>query len=211
MHALWAVIGAGASDRTFHSPCSAIDDPDVPRLGRPGGGQHGTSRRRRFASRIVLPGDGYQSPTSSSRWRSPRGRSRASTPIPLLIEVLSNCGDDRLIPHIVWQNLHPLLEDPRRPCSSPSEIVVQPESHGDQLIEMVPRVVDRLLGSNPSQAELAARSSLAGSVRLPIPSLYVAEAHRRVAGGLRRQDAIHGEIKAADADRVRGRSQTDGQ
>ncbi len=29
----------------------------------------------------------------------------------LWLGVLSQCGDDRLIPHIVWQNLHPLLED----------------------------------------------------------------------------------------------------
>src|SRR5262249_4958590 len=29
----------------------------------------------------------------------------------LLVEVLAGCGDDKLIPGIVWQNLHPLLED----------------------------------------------------------------------------------------------------
>ncbi len=32
-------------------------------------------------------------------------------PMPILLEVLSQCGDDVLIPHIVWQNLHPLLEE----------------------------------------------------------------------------------------------------
>jgi hypothetical protein len=31
-------------------------------------------------------------------------------PLPLLVKVLANAGEDRLIPHIVWQNLHPLLE-----------------------------------------------------------------------------------------------------
>lgn len=31
-------------------------------------------------------------------------------PLPVLLEVLTHCGDDPLIPHIVWQNLHPLLE-----------------------------------------------------------------------------------------------------
>lgn len=30
--------------------------------------------------------------------------------IPLLVQILANSGDDKLIPHIVWQNLHPLLE-----------------------------------------------------------------------------------------------------
>jgi putative heme-binding domain-containing protein len=27
-----------------------------------------------------------------------------------LVDILAKCGDDKLIPHIVWQNLHPLLE-----------------------------------------------------------------------------------------------------
>ncbi len=31
--------------------------------------------------------------------------------MPLLLRVLAHCGDDKLIPAIVWQNLHPLLED----------------------------------------------------------------------------------------------------
>ena len=30
--------------------------------------------------------------------------------IPLLVKTLARAGDDELIPHIVWQNLHPLLE-----------------------------------------------------------------------------------------------------
>ena len=29
----------------------------------------------------------------------------------LLLAVLGQCGEDRVIPGIVWQNLHPLLED----------------------------------------------------------------------------------------------------
>ena len=30
--------------------------------------------------------------------------------MPILFNVLTHCGDDKLIPHIVWPNLHPLLE-----------------------------------------------------------------------------------------------------
>ena len=29
----------------------------------------------------------------------------------ILVHRLAHCGDDPLIPHIVWQNLYPLLED----------------------------------------------------------------------------------------------------
>ena len=31
-------------------------------------------------------------------------------PFPVWLEILSRHGDDPLIPHIVWQNLHPMLE-----------------------------------------------------------------------------------------------------
>ncbi|MES2790663.1 MAG: PVC-type heme-binding CxxCH protein [Planctomycetota bacterium] len=34
-----------------------------------------------------------------------------ANPAGLLLDVLANCGDDPLIPQIVWQNLHPFLED----------------------------------------------------------------------------------------------------
>ena len=40
-------------------------------------------------------------------------------PLPLLVEVLANAGDDKLIPHIVWQNLHPLLGNAVGRSSSP--------------------------------------------------------------------------------------------
>jgi hypothetical protein len=30
--------------------------------------------------------------------------------LPVLVDVLTHCGHDKLIPAIVWPNLHPLLE-----------------------------------------------------------------------------------------------------
>ena len=30
--------------------------------------------------------------------------------LPVLVDVLAHCGHDKLIPAIVWPNLHPLLE-----------------------------------------------------------------------------------------------------
>ena len=57
-----------------------------------------------------------RAPTSSSRSRSPRGRSRGSSPSACLTEVASRtAATTRSIPHIVWQNLHPLLDSKTRP------------------------------------------------------------------------------------------------
>src|SRR5262249_46968979 len=55
----------------------------------------------------------------------------------------ANSADDKLIPHIVWQNLHPLLED------RGGELVkiVDKAGTSPNLAKMLHRAVDRLLGA----------------------------------------------------------------
>ncbi|MDB5387676.1 MAG: putative rane-bound dehydrogenase, partial [Planctomycetaceae bacterium] len=67
-----------------------------------------------------------------------------SNQIGLLLSVLAKCGDDKLIPHIVWQNLHPLLE-------LDASILVQ--QIAERKLEertnfglIIPRAVERMLG-----------------------------------------------------------------
>lgn len=64
-------------------------------------------------------------------------------PIPVLIEVLNNCGNDKLIPHIVWQNLHPLLETRGDEFLQRVE-KLDPEKSAN-VLNLMPRVVDRML------------------------------------------------------------------
>ena len=59
-----------------------------------------------------------RAPTSGSRSRSRRGSSTGSTRSPSCSTCWLTSGDDPLIPQIVWQNLHPLLEDRARSSSS---------------------------------------------------------------------------------------------
>ncbi|HEX8202950.1 MAG TPA: PVC-type heme-binding CxxCH protein [Isosphaeraceae bacterium] len=63
-------------------------------------------------------------------------------PIPVLVEVLAHGGPDRLIPRIVWQNLHPLLED------RADEFLAQAErpDRREAVAPLMPRVVERILG-----------------------------------------------------------------
>jgi hypothetical protein len=64
-------------------------------------------------------------------------------PLPVLLETLVSCGDDRLIPHIVWQNLHPLLET-RGPEFL--RLVKQYDLKASpNLAKLMPRVTERLL------------------------------------------------------------------
>jgi putative heme-binding domain-containing protein len=64
--------------------------------------------------------------------------------IPTLLDVLNHSGDDKLIPHIVWQNLHPLLEDH---ADEFVKILLKTDlGKSPALAALMPRVVERILG-----------------------------------------------------------------
>jgi glucose/arabinose dehydrogenase len=63
--------------------------------------------------------------------------------MPLLIKVLATCGNDKLIPNIVWQNLHPMLEkDGDRFMKLAKEYDLKKTPN---LAKLMPRVTERLL------------------------------------------------------------------
>ncbi len=66
-------------------------------------------------------------------------------PLPVLLDVLTHCGDDKLIPHIVWQNLHPLLEKDGERFLTLAAKVDLAKSPG--LAKVLPRAIDRILGN----------------------------------------------------------------
>jgi len=66
-------------------------------------------------------------------------------PLPLLVSVLANAGDDKLIPHIVWQNLHPLLET--RSDDFLAEVKKYDLKETPTLAKIMPRVTERILAS----------------------------------------------------------------
>jgi putative membrane-bound dehydrogenase-like protein len=80
-------------------------------------------------------------------------------PLPLLLKVLANCGDDKLIPHIVWQNLHPLLEE------NPAPFLVAAKQPGflrsPHAAEFLPRAAERIIGRKKFEA-----SAVAGLVEI---------------------------------------------
>ncbi len=73
-------------------------------------------------------------------------------PIPTLLAVLNNCGDDKLIPQIVWQNLHPLLED--HADAFVKRLEKTELAKAPNLAKLMPRVVERVLGRKQLDATL---------------------------------------------------------
>ncbi len=69
-----------------------------------------------------------------------------------LLAVLNRCGEDKLIPHIVWQNLHPLLEDQ---SDAFLRIVERTDlNQAKNLASLMPRIVERVLARKKADATL---------------------------------------------------------
>lgn len=64
--------------------------------------------------------------------------------IPALLKILADAPEDPLIPRIVWQNLHPLLE---KHANLLVDELGKPDRLGSKSVTaLVPRIVDRILG-----------------------------------------------------------------
>jgi putative membrane-bound dehydrogenase-like protein len=70
--------------------------------------------------------------------------------IPTLAAVLAQAGDDPLVPRIVWQNLHPLLE--KQTAEFVAEVqklrAADSGSFPQPVIELLPRAADRILSTS---------------------------------------------------------------
>jgi putative heme-binding domain-containing protein len=67
-------------------------------------------------------------------------------PLPVLVDVLSACGDDRLIPAIAWQNLHGLLPVSGRRFV---QLIGQLDlAKTPAAAKLLPRAIDRILGEH---------------------------------------------------------------
>ena len=75
-------------------------------------------------------------------------------PIPTLLASLERAGDDALIPHIVWQNLSPLLEDHAKEFVSLLEKTDLGKS--PNVAALMPRIAERILGRKQSDPALIA-------------------------------------------------------
>lgn len=76
--------------------------------------------------------------------------SRHIPAIPTLVAVLAQAGDDPLVPRVVWQNLHPLLE--KQTAEFVAEVqklrAADSGSFPKPVIELLPRAADRILSTS---------------------------------------------------------------
>ena len=143
LHALWALIGTGSLDPKFHERILVHADATFRAWGvRAAGNMKTVSQpiRERVATMAADP-----SPDVQLQVAIAARKIDALDPLAILVNVLANCGQDKLIPSIVWPNLHPLLPQ-----------------HGERFVKLVkradlrrspalaaisPRAVDRILSA----------------------------------------------------------------
>jgi putative heme-binding domain-containing protein len=142
MHALWALIGAGGLEPELHA--RLLDHPDASYRAW---GVRAAGECRRVGPALLSAiaaraRDG--SPDVQLQVAVAATRVEGLDPLPILVEVLSSCGEDRLIPAIAWANLHPLLPTQ---ADRFARLVEGADLHAaPALARLLPRAVDRILG-----------------------------------------------------------------
>jgi putative membrane-bound dehydrogenase-like protein len=152
MHALWSLIGGcnGALDPSFHQRLLAHPDPGFRGWSVRAAGNAGKVSRP-IAERLTqLAAD--PSPDVQLQLAIASRKIEGFDALPILVQILARCGQDKLIPAIVWPNLHPLLE-----TSAPRFVaLVKYVDFSPAIATLMPRVIDRILAARELNADAAA-------------------------------------------------------
>lgn len=140
MHALWALIGYGPLPEAFHEKLFESPLPMVRMWAvRAAGNQQQVSAAivERVREAAADP-----SPDVQLQVAIAAGKIAQLDPLPILVQIAAQCGDDPVIPAIVWQNLVRLLPD--RGADFLRE-VRKYDASSPGIKQLLPRVTERLL------------------------------------------------------------------
>jgi putative heme-binding domain-containing protein len=144
MHALWSLIGTSSLEPGFHQKLLAHTDPGYRAWGVRAAGNFQKVAAAVRDQVVALAQD--PAPDVQLQVAIAARKIEGIDPVPLLLRVLSLCGDDKLIPAIVWQNLHPLLEDQSEQFLG---LVARTGlKQAPNLARLMPRVIERILSSS---------------------------------------------------------------
>ncbi|MBL8797110.1 MAG: dehydrogenase, partial [Planctomycetia bacterium] len=143
LHALWALVGTGKLEPAFHQQLLVHKDAGFRAWGVRAAGNFGkvdAGVRDKVVSLATDP-----SPDVQLQVAIAARKLDGVEPAPLLAKVLTACGDDKVIPSIVWQNLHPLLEERGEHFLKLVE-QADPKTAAN-LTGLMPRVIERVLAA----------------------------------------------------------------
>ncbi len=150
MHALWALLGGGPLDTSFQKKLLGHADPSLQAWAVRAAGNAGKVDDETRKTVIALADD--KSRDVQLQVAIAARKIDGVDALPLLVKVLAKCGDDKLIPHIVWQNLHPLLEE--HADAFVSLVQKMDLSNAPNVAALMPRAIDRILGRKKTDPQL---------------------------------------------------------
>lgn len=140
MHALWSLLGGKVLSSEFAAQLLSQSDPRVRAWGvRASGNSHADNQplAQKCLALARDPAAEVQVQVAIAA-----GKFQQIDPLPTWIELLASCGDDPLLPHIVWQNLHPRLPGDSDRLLELVESVDLEQAPG--LSAMLPKVAEKL-------------------------------------------------------------------
>jgi putative heme-binding domain-containing protein len=154
LHALWVLVGSGALDAEFHERMLAHEDATFRAWAVRAAGNFGEVSG--LIRKLVVDLARDRSRDVQLQVAIASRKVEGCDALPMLVDVLAHCGNDKLIPAIAWQNLHPLLE-------IESERIVEllrkqrSEAAPLAVATLTPRIIERMLGARePDAAAVAA-------------------------------------------------------
>ena len=151
MHALWALVGTDRLDPGFHGKLLAHADPAFRAWGVRAAGNF-----RRVPPEIrdrVLELAEDPAPEVRVQVAIASRKIEGVDPLPILVGLIGRGANDPLIGPIVWQNLHPLLDE--RGADFVAAVAKLDPGRSPRLASLFPRAVERLLGGARFQPEAA--------------------------------------------------------
>jgi putative heme-binding domain-containing protein len=151
MHALWSLVGAGPLQPSFQERLLEHSDAAYRAWSVRAAGNTGdvTARLKWMITRLVRD----LSPDVLLQLAIAARKIEGIDARRLLIDVLRYCGHDKLIPSIVWPNLHPLLED----ATPRFATLIAEGDFTPGLRFLMPHIVNRLLSARATDSDSIAR------------------------------------------------------
>lgn len=144
-HAIWSLMGQGALQPEFHLKLLTHTDPTVVAWGvRAAGNQKSVSLEIRQAIAALIkpetPADVLLQIAIAAN------KLDEVDNVDLLIQIAAVCKDDILIPHIVWQNLHPSI--PKNNERLLELLEKQDLTKSPALSALVPRISEKIIATD---------------------------------------------------------------
>jgi putative heme-binding domain-containing protein len=154
LHSLWVLIGSGSLDAGFHERLLAHDDATFRAWAVRAAGNFGDVTGSVRESVVALARDPSRDVQLQVAIAS--RKIEGCDALPVLVDVLTHCGNDKLIPAIAWQNLHPLLETESNRLINLLRAQTA-EAAPLAVATLAPRFIERMLGARePDAAAVAA-------------------------------------------------------